>query len=191
MIFWRLFFEFFKIGALSFGGGMGMISLIHDATVSTGWLTEEELLNMLAIAESTPGPIAVNIATFVGSSQAGMLGSFLATLGVVLPSFIIILLIASIMKNLLSYKPVKAVLSGFRPAIVGLIFGTCITMVASSLFSFHSITDTPVFNFPAIIILISVAASSFLFVKIFKKPPSFIVIILLSSVFGMITYSIF
>ena len=92
MIYLQLFLEFLKIGALSFGGGLGMISLIHDTCVGSGWLTEEELLNMIAIAESTPGPIAVNMATFVGSSQGGILGALLATLGIVLPSFIIILI---------------------------------------------------------------------------------------------------
>lgn len=89
MIYWKLFFTFFKIGALSFGGGYGMISLIREEALSNGWLTEEEILNLIAVSESTPGPIAVNIATFVGSTQAGIAGSLLATLGVILPSFLI------------------------------------------------------------------------------------------------------
>ena len=88
-MFLKLFLTFLEIGAVSFGGGYGMISLIREETLSHGWLSEDALLNMIAVAESTPGPIAVNMATFVGSSQGGVLGSLLATLGVVLPSFII------------------------------------------------------------------------------------------------------
>ena len=89
MIYVELFLTFLQIGAFSFGGGYGMISLIREETLSRGWLTEESLLDMIAVAESTPGPIAVNMATFVGSSQGGVLGAAVATLGVVLPSFVI------------------------------------------------------------------------------------------------------
>lgn len=93
MIYLRLFLTFLMIGAVSFGGGYGMISLIRETVISNGWLTESELINFIAVSESTPGPLAVNMATFIGASQGGILGSMLATLGVVLPSFIIILLI--------------------------------------------------------------------------------------------------
>ena len=96
MIYLELFLTFLQIGAFSFGGGYGMISLIREKVLTYGWLAEEEMLNMIAVAESTPGPIAVNMATFVGSSQGGFLGALLATLGVVLPSFIIILVIAAL-----------------------------------------------------------------------------------------------
>ena len=105
MIYWDLFLVFFKIGAVSFGGGYGMISLLQDEVVAHGWLTKEMLMNFIAVAESTPGPIAVNVATFVGSSQGGVIGALLATFGVVLPSFVIILLIAAIMHNLLKDPP--------------------------------------------------------------------------------------
>ena len=99
MIYLKLFLIFLKIGFVSFGGGYGMISLIREDCLNYGWLTEDELLNFIAVAESTPGPIAVNMATFVGSSQGGILGAFLATLGVVLPSFIIILMIVMFLEN--------------------------------------------------------------------------------------------
>ncbi|MDO4387133.1 MAG: chromate transporter, partial [Clostridia bacterium] len=92
MIYLRLFLTFLMIGAVSFGGGYGMISLIRETVISNGWLTESELINFIAVSESTPGPLAVNMATFIGASQGGILGSLLATLGVVLPSFVIILL---------------------------------------------------------------------------------------------------
>ena len=92
MIYLRLFLNFLMIGALSFGGGCGMVSLVRERVLSNGWLTENEFLNFIAVSESTPGSLAVNMATFIGSTQGGILGSFVATLGVVLPSFLIILL---------------------------------------------------------------------------------------------------
>ena len=88
MIFLKLFITFFQIGLFTFGGGYAMISLISEKVTAYGWLTEEELLNMIAVSESTPGPIAINMATFVGSDQGGVLGAICATLGVVLPSFL-------------------------------------------------------------------------------------------------------
>ena len=92
----RLFWNFLMIGALSFGGGYGMISLVRETVLSNGWLTESEFLSFIAVSESTPGPLAVNMATFVGSSQGGFWGALVATLGVVLPSFLLLLLIGGI-----------------------------------------------------------------------------------------------
>ena len=92
----KLFLIFFEIGAVSFGGGYGMVSLIREIVLSNGWMTESEFMSFVAVTESTPGPIAVNMATFVGASQGGVFGALVATLGVVLPSFIIILLIAAL-----------------------------------------------------------------------------------------------
>ena len=83
MIYLELFLTFLQIGAVSFGGGYGMISLIREEVLTHGWLTEKQLLDMIAVSESTPGPIAVNMATFIGSAQGGILGSFLSTLGVI------------------------------------------------------------------------------------------------------------
>ena len=94
----KLFLIFFEIGAVSFGGGYGMVSLIREIVLSNGWMTESEFMSFVAVTESTPGPIAVNMATFVGASQAGAPGALVATLGVVLPSFIIILLIAALLR---------------------------------------------------------------------------------------------
>ena len=133
MIYLELFLTFLQIGAFSFGGGYGMISLIREKALLHGWLTEEELLNMIAVAESTPGPIAVNMATFVGSEQGGILGSLLSTLGVVIPSFILILLIAAVMRNLFKYAGVQAFLGGVRPCVVALILATALTMLLSTL----------------------------------------------------------
>ena len=95
MIYLKLFLIFLEIGAVSFGGGYGMISIIREKVLTFGWLSEDEFVNFIAVSESTPGPLAVNMATFVGSSQAGFIGGLIATLGVVLPSFVIIFIIAS------------------------------------------------------------------------------------------------
>ena len=141
MIFLQLFLTFFEIGLFTFGGGYAMISLIRDKTLELGWLTEEELLNMIAVSESTPGPIAVNMATFVGSTQAGILGSLVATLGVVLPSFLIILVISIFIRNFLKYKGVQAFLGGVRPCVVALILATAITMALGNLLGFASVGD--------------------------------------------------
>ena len=153
MIYLKLFLTFLQVGAVSFGGGYGMISMIRELTLLHGWLTEEELLNMIAVAESTPGPIAVNMATFVGSTQGGALGSLCATLGVVLPSFIIILLIATLIRNFLKYAGVKAFLGGVRPCIAGLILATTITLGLNSLLRFKTIGNIPDPDYKGLMIL--------------------------------------
>ncbi len=190
MIYLELFLTFLQIGAFSFGGGYGMISLIREKALMHGWLTEEELLNMIAVAESTPGPIAVNMATFVGSSQGGFLGAILATLGVVLPSFIIILIIAALIRNFMKYAGVKAFLSGIRPCVVGLILATAITMFMSTAIGFSGIGDTLATDFNgiiifAILILINIVAKLAL-----KKKPTPILMILVSAGLGMLMYSL-
>ncbi len=131
MMLLRLFLSFLLIGTVSFGGGYGMISLIREIVLGEGWLEESQLLSFIATAESTPGPLAVNMATFIGSSQAGFPGAVVATLGVILPSFIIILVIAAVLNNILKYRSVNAFLSGVRPAVTALILSTALTMALS------------------------------------------------------------
>jgi len=118
----KLFFTFFKIGAFTFGGGYAMLPLIQDAVITNhGWLTLTEFLEVIAIAEMTPGPVAINTATFVGYRTAGFFGSTVATLGVVLPSFMIILLIARFFTGLTRLPWAQGFFSGVKPAIIGLI----------------------------------------------------------------------
>ena len=112
MIYLQLFLNFLMIGALSFGGGYGMISLVRETVLGHGWLTEGEFLSFIAVSESTPGPLAVNMATFIGSSQAGLPGALVATLGVVLPSFVIILLVAAVLRSVAQSMALKAVRYG-------------------------------------------------------------------------------
>ena len=190
MILLELFLTFFKIGALTFGGGYAMIPFVREEVLAHGWLTEEELLNMIAVSESTPGPIAVNMATFVGSNEAGILGSALATLGVVLPSFIIILIISALLKNFLKYNGVKAFLEGVRPTVVSLISGTAITLFLSVLLGIGSGDFTPNLDVKGIIIFALVVAIAAIFKKIKGKKPSPILMIAISAGLGMILYSL-
>lgn len=125
----ELFLGFLRVGCFAFGGAYGAIPLIRDVVLSHGWLTEERLTYMIAVSESTPGPIMVNLATYVGSSQAGLLGAVTATVAVVLPSFIIILLVMALLKNLLDAPYVQAALRGLKPCVAGIILATGVRMV--------------------------------------------------------------
>ena len=124
MIYLDLLLGFLRVGCFAFGGAYGAIPLIRDVVLSYGWMDDDALAYMIAVSESTPGPIMVNLATYVGSSQAGLPGAILATLAVVLPSFIVILLITAALKNLLKHRLVQAALRGVKPCIIGIILAT-------------------------------------------------------------------
>lgn len=190
MIYLKLFLTFLKIGAVAFGGGYGMISIIHDEVVDRGWLTETEFLDMIAVSESTPGPIAVNMATFVGSSQGGLGGALLATLGVILPVFVIMLIITAVAKNLMKFAGVKAFLSGVRPVVVGLILATALTMLVTVLIGFTKISDKPSFDWRPIVIGALILAIKLTHDKIRKKAISPILLIVISAALGLLFYSI-
>lgn len=190
MIYLKLFLTFLQIGAVSFGGGYAMISLIREKMLAFGWLSEEKLLNMIAVSESTPGPIAVNMATFVGAEQGGILGSFAATLGVVLPSFIIILLVAALMRGFLKYKGVQAFLSGIRPCVVAMILATAVTLFFSTIFHFQNINSSFEMDFKGLMIFGILILLAFILKKIRRKKPSPILMILISACLGMIAYSV-
>ena len=126
---WKLFATFFKIGAFTFGGGYAMIPLIQkEAVEKNGWVTDDDILEIIAIAESTPGPIAINSATFVGYRTCGVLGSVCATLGVVLPSFVIILLISFVLRQFQELKAVQYAFNGIRAGVLALLFKALWTM---------------------------------------------------------------
>ena len=119
---WKLFTTFFKIGAFTFGGGYAMIPLIQkEAVEKNGWVTDEDILEIIAIAESTPGPIAINSATFVGYRTAGVMGSVAATLGVVLPSFVIIYAISFVLRQFQELKAVQYAFQGIRAGVLALL----------------------------------------------------------------------
>lgn len=121
MILLILFFEFFKIGLFAFGGGLAALPFLQQLINRYGWITADQLLNMIAISESTPGPIGVNVATFVGFRTAGIIGGLVATLGVALPSLLIIMLVAGWLKRSRQHPLVQGAFQGIRPAVAGLI----------------------------------------------------------------------
>ena len=188
MIYLKLFLTFMKIGAVSFGGGYGMISLIREECLRYGWLTEGEFLDFIAVAESTPGPIAVNMSTFIGSTQGGVWGAILATLGVVLPSFVIILLIASLLTRLLKYAGVKAVIESIRPAVVGMITATALIMFVGIVFGIKTIGSDFSFDWKSLCIFAIVFALSFGYSKWRKKSFPAVILILFSGALGIVMF---
>lgn len=188
MIYLRLFLTFLEIGAFSFGGGYGMISLVREAVIENGWLNEDEFMNFIAVSESTPGPLAVNMATFVGSSQGGIPGALLATAGVVLPSFLIILLIAALIENLLKYAGVKAFLSGVRPCVVALVLATAATMLLSVIFSIKTVGERPDFDWRAAVVFLVLVLFAAVVKKLKKKSPSPILMIIISAGLGIVLF---
>ena len=133
MIYLELFWTFFTIGAFTFGGGYAMLPLIQIEVVNKGWLANEAVVNFIAVSESTPGPFAINMATYVGSEMGGIFGAACATLGVVLPSFIIILIVAKCYDRFKQSKLVKGAMSGLKPAVIGMI-GTAVLSIGKTVF---------------------------------------------------------
>lgn len=163
-----------------------MVSLVQETVLSNGWLSESEFMNFIAVSESTPGSLAINMATFIGSTQGGILGSLFATIGVVLPSFIIILLISAVLKNLLKYSAVNAFLSGVRPCVVGMILATASVMALSSLLGFVDLSTAAEPDIESVIIFASLWCIHIIFKKVKKKTPSPILMIILSAALGII-----
>lgn len=172
-----LFLSFFKIGAFTFGGGYAMLSLLENEFVSKrGWLTKDEFLDMLAIAESTPGPIAINSATFIGYKTARVLGSTLATLGVVLPSFIIIYIISLFLDKFLALTIVANAFKGIQACVVYLIGSVGIKL-------FKQMEKKPLPIAIMVCVLVCMITLSILAVKF-----SSIIYILISGALGIITF---
>ena len=198
MIYLQLFWTFLKIGALTFGGGYAMIPLVQDAVVTNNWLTEEAFLNFIAVAESTPGPIAINMATYIGSIQGrayfgligGLFGSIVATLGVVLPSFVIILMIVALIKNFVKYAPVQAVLRGIRPVALALILSTGLTLTLKTLFGITNLSSTIKFEWRGIAVFCTMAIIYLCYYFKKKKFISPIILIIISACMGMALYSL-
>ncbi len=175
MIYIELFLTFLKIGAFTFGGGYAMLPLICEEALRHGWMTKEALVDFMAVSESTPGPFAVNMATYTGYETAGILGGAAATLGVVLPSFAVILLIARIYDRFRKSFGVKACMSGIKPCVVGLI-GAAVISVGQTVFfpngiSLSSLTEKE-FIFKALLLALAVASLNF---KKLKLHPVFVI----------------
>lgn len=180
MIYAELFWTFLKIGAFTFGGGYAMLPLIQQAVASHGWMTTEELINFVAVSESTPGPFAINTATYVGSVTGGIPGAFCATLGVVLPSFVIILLVARAYKAFRSNRIVEGCMEGLKPAVVGLIGAAVVTTGQTVFFGKYDLWQA--FRAPAFWISVCIFALAIVLIRRKVHP---IAVILLSAVIGI------
>jgi chromate transporter len=188
MILLRLFFEFFKTGLFAVGGGMATLPFMYDISTRTGWFTHETLADMIAVAEATPGPIGVNMATYVGFTTAGVPGAVIATLGLITPSIIVILIIARMLEAFRQNKYVDAALYGLRPCSVGLIAAACFLVVKIALFRTDAYAASgrliDLFNFKAI----ALAAVLLVCTRCVKKLKGLhpIVFILASAVVGVV-----
>ncbi len=182
MIFLQLFLTFFKIGLFTIGGGYAMLPLIQAEVQRLGWMSGTELVNFIAVSESTPGPFAINCATYVGAQMGGVFGSICATLGVVLPSFIIILIIAAFFEKFKDNKIVVGCMTGLKPAVIGLI-GSALVSIATTVF-FHNGFSLNIFSTPqfyvSLILFITMTVCA-----LKKVHP--IIIICISAAVGIIT----
>lgn len=180
MIALELFWTFLKIGAFTFGGGYAMLPMIQEQVLAHGWLTGEELINFIAVSESTPGPFAVNVSTYVGMETAGLLGALCATLGVVLPSFVIILIVAGCFARFQRSSVVRGCMAGLKPAVVGLIAAAVVSTGKTVFFPGGFAPSTLLSaSFLSAALIFSVALT----LALMKKHP--IWIILLSAVLGV------
>lgn len=185
MIYLDLFWGFLKVGCFAFGGAYGAIPIIRDVVLSYGWLNDETLTYMIAVSESTPGPIMVNLATYIGSSQGGLLGALVATLAVILPAFFIILFLTALLKNALQNKYVQAILKGVKPCIIGIIMATGVYMIIENSLSLSNHFQIE----PSAIIitfLLLLIINGYKFLR--KKKLSPIVLILCSGFIGVLIY---
>ena len=187
MIYLDLLIGFLKVGLFSFGGAYGAIPLIRDVVLYYGWMDEDALVNMIAISESTPGPIMVNLATYVGCSKAGVLGGILATLAVILPAFVFIILLVTLINELSGKKWIKAAFNGIKPCIIGIILATGAYMIFHNCFGSISAFKP---DLTAILLTLGLGAVYFGSRKITKKGLSPIGLIGLSALVGILVYGI-
>ena len=176
MIYLELFIEFFIIGAFTFGGGYAMLPLIQQTVLEKGWLSQEQLIDFIAISESTPGPLAINMSTFVGMRLGGLPGALMATLGVVLPSLIIITIVAKCYEAFRQSKLVSGAMVGLKPAVVALIATSIISLSKNVIVFTKILTKENLVTFGIFVV------ASVLCYK--KKSP--ILIIMVSAMLGIV-----
>ena len=176
MIYWDLFFGFLRVGMFAFGGAYGAIPMIRDIVLSCGWLTDEKLSYMIAVSESTPGPIMLNLATYVGYTQGGITGAILATFSVVLPSFLIILLITAGLKTFIKNPWFQAILKGLKPCISGIVLSTGLFMIVFNCIDMNRTLKIDPYNLLITVILVSISIGAKVILK--KKLSSFLLILI-------------
>jgi len=191
MIYWELFLGFLKVGCFAFGGAYAAIPLIREVVLDYGWIDDEMLSYMIAVSESTPGPIMVNMATYVGSDQGGVLGAALATFAVVLPAFLIILLILWLFKHLIENKYVQAVLGGIKPCVMGVILAVGAVMIINNVLPADAVTAARAFDWRMAVLTAVLGVIYFGSRKVLKKKKiSPILLIVISAAAGLILYGL-
>lgn len=185
MIYLELFLGFLGIGCFSFGGAYAAIPLIREVVLSYGWIGDEKLSYMIAVSESTPGPIMVNMATYVGSSQGGVLGALIATFAVILPAFLIVVILTAVFKRVPKGGAFQAVLDGLKSCVIGIILAVGAYMV---LMNCIGSIDTPSVDLAAVIMTGALALVYFGSRKIKKRGISPIMLICLAGVAGVLVY---
>ncbi len=165
----KLFLVFFKIGSISFGGGYAMIPFLEYETISRGWMTETSILDMIAVSQVTPGPIATNMATFVGYTNAGLIGAIFTTLGVTLPSLLLVLFVTNFILNKLTDKIKIIIFYGLRPTVCSLLFITAITIPFDEIFGKVHFTSVSSFFYDTNYLSLFLVILAFLLIKIYKK----------------------
>ena len=179
MIYLELLLGFLKVGLFSFGGAYSAIPLIREVVLSHGWLSDEMLTHMIAVSESTPGPIMVNMATYIGSSQGGVLGALIATTAVVLPAFMIILLVISVLKRAIDRPWMQNIMAGIVPCVIGIILFTGVQMEVGN------IVQTRDLLLAAVLAVILFGTR-----YVWKKKLSPIMLIMIAAVMGAAVYGI-
>ncbi|ODS49821.1 MAG: Chromate transport protein [Halanaerobium sp. 4-GBenrich] len=184
MIYLTLFFEFFKVGLFALGGGLAALPFLQDLIIKYGWMTAEELLNMIAISESTPGAIGINTATFIGYNTTGIAGGITATLGLAAPSIIIIIIIAHYFQKFNEHPLVESAFSGIRPAVAGLIASAAFELAQGGIFELNKLqlnqNFKDFFDYKSLLLLVFI----FIAIRKFKQHP--IVYIVFAAVIGII-----
>lgn len=185
MIYLKIFWDFFRASCFTFGGAYGAIPLIRDMVLRNGWLTEEHLSDIIAVSESTPGPIMVNLATYVGSNQAGFWGSLIATTAVVLPAYLVIMLVMGILKNAIGSPGVQAVLQGLKPCVTGIVLATGLTMVIR-----NCLPGMKIAGWQDLLVTLILAGVLVLWRLLRKKKLSPIILICLAGILGAVVYGL-
>ena len=191
MIYLQLFYTFFLIGLFTFGGGYAMIPMIQEQVVGNGWISEKALLDFIAISEVTPGPFAINISTFVGNSVGGIFGAICATVGVILPSLIIIIIIAIVMKKLIGNRFMQGALTGVKPIVLALILSTAILLFIKVIFfNGNAIKGDLQFDVKSLTLLVMLGGFLIIYKKTKKKSLGAIKLLGLAALFGLIIFSV-
>ncbi|MBO4323717.1 MAG: chromate transporter [Clostridia bacterium] len=185
MIIFELIVGFLEIGLFSFGGAYSAIPLIREVVLRYGWIEEESLSYMIAVSESTPGPIMINLATYIGSAKAGILGALVSTAAVALPAFLIVIILTRLLKNLTDNAIFQAVLNALKTCVIGVILATGAYMIFKNCLGTVAVLSA---DWAAIILTVALAAIYFGSKKIFKNGISPIILICIAGVAGVLIY---